>query len=87
MANDKIVHRISFHDDLLAQHFNIPSAPRCAGTVRFFDEVRGFGFIKRDGAGDIFVHARDLRQAGIETLGRDQRVEFEVREGQPRAYR
>jgi CspA family cold shock protein len=72
---------MSFSDDLLSQQFNIPSAPRCAGTVRFFDEERGFGFIKRDGAGDIFVHARDLQQSGVTSLDRDQRVDFEIREG------
>ena len=50
------------------------------GTVKFFDETKGFGFIKPDDGGkDIFVHVSGV-EAG--TLKEDQKVSYEVGEGQ-----
>jgi CspA family cold shock protein len=47
------------------------------GTVKFFTR---FGFIvPDDGGADVFVHARDLGEAGLVTLNRGDRVEFDVR--------
>ncbi len=48
------------------------------GTVKFFNEAKGFGFIKVDDSSDeIFVHANDLK----ETIRENDRVQFEVAEG------
>ena len=48
------------------------------GTVKFFNEAKGFGFIKVDDSTDeIFVHANDLK----ETIRENDRVQFEVAEG------
>jgi CspA family cold shock protein len=48
------------------------------GTVRWFDAVRGYGFIARDGAVDVFVHASEVDDG--ETLRAGQRVRFAVAE-------
>jgi CspA family cold shock protein len=49
------------------------------GTVKFFDAVKGFGFIIPEGGGkDIFVHKRALELAGITTLSQGQYVSFET---------
>lgn len=52
------------------------------GTVKFFNETKGFGFIApEDGSKDVFVHATALHTHRIDTLSQDQKVEFEVRAG------
>lgn len=49
------------------------------GTVKFFNDAKGFGFIApEDGAKDVFVHVSAVQRAGMETLTDGQRVEFEV---------
>jgi CspA family cold shock protein len=51
------------------------------GTVKWFKDSRGYGFIKQDGGGDIFVHVSVIRMDGHRTLERGQRVEFTVVQG------
>jgi CspA family cold shock protein len=49
------------------------------GTVKFFNEMKGFGFITPDGGGnDAFVHVTALEAAGLRSLNNDQRVEYEL---------
>ena len=49
------------------------------GTVKFFNETKGFGFIQPDDGGqDSFVHITDVERAGLSTLNRDQKVSYEV---------
>lgn len=49
------------------------------GTVKFFNEEKGFGFIKPDnGASDIFVHISALQASGIRGLQPDQKVSFDT---------
>ena len=53
------------------------------GTVKWFNESKGFGFIAQDAGGDdLFAHFRDIAGSGFKTLLQDQRVEFEVKQGQ-----
>jgi len=53
------------------------------GTVEWFNESKGFGFIAQDGGGaDVFAHFRDIQGTGFKTLLENQRVEFEVKQGQ-----
>lgn len=48
------------------------------GTVKYFDEQRGFGFITRDGAEDLFVHATQIAGEGRRSLEVGQNVQFEI---------
>lgn len=51
------------------------------GTVKFYNEQKGFGFIQPDGGGnDVFVHATALERAGMRTLAEGQRVTFDTQE-------
>ncbi len=53
------------------------------GTVKWFNAEKGYGFIAQDdGAGDVFVHYSAIEAAGFRTLEANQRVEFEVDQGQ-----
>jgi CspA family cold shock protein len=51
------------------------------GTVKYFDQDRGFGFISRDGGDDVFVHVSNLAPGGLTTLTQGQSVEFEIGPG------
>lgn len=49
------------------------------GTVRFFNSDKGYGFIAPDeGGGDAFVHISAVERAGMGTLDKDQRVQYEL---------
>ena len=49
---------------------------RHTGTVKWFNERKGFGFIEQEGGDDVFVHYREIRGEGVKTLNEGQRVEF-----------
>ena len=52
------------------------------GTVKWFNEEKGFGFISQDGGGsDVFVHYSEIDAAGFRSLNEGQRVEFTVGQG------
>ncbi|WP_028997893.1 cold-shock protein [Azohydromonas australica] len=52
------------------------------GIVKWFDEPKGFGFIKPDNGGsDLFAHFSEIKGDGFKTLAENQRVEFEVTQG------
>jgi cold shock protein len=53
------------------------------GTVKWFNETKGFGFITpEDGSKDIFVHFSAIADSGFKTLAEGQRVEFSIEQGQ-----
>ena len=52
------------------------------GTVKFFNEAKGFGFITREGGPDVFVHYSAIQGSGFKTLSEGQQVEFTVTQGQ-----
>jgi len=54
---------------------------RTKGTVKWFNEDKGFGFIAREGGADVFVHYTAIRGDGIRNLAEGQRVEFNVEQG------
>lgn len=58
------------------------SATRENGTVKWFNNSKGYGFIQRDQGGDVFVHYRAIRGDGYRTLEEGMRVEFTVSQGQ-----
>ena len=52
------------------------------GTVKCFSQDKGYGFIENeDGSGDAFVHITAVQNAGMTTLDKDQRVQFELETG------
>lgn len=52
------------------------------GTVKFFNADKGYGFIQPDdGSPDSFVHISAVQAAGMQTLNKDQRLNFEIEQG------
>jgi len=51
------------------------------GSVKWFDDRKGYGFIARDGGKDIFVHFSAIEGAGFKTLSEGEEVEFEIVNG------
>jgi CspA family cold shock protein len=52
------------------------------GTVKWFNDAKGYGFIRPDGGGaDVFVHYQQIIGDGFKTLEEGQQVEYELREG------
>ncbi len=52
------------------------------GTVKFFNETKGFGFIQQENGPDVFVHFSAIQGNGFRTLAVGQRVQFSVTQGQ-----
>jgi CspA family cold shock protein len=48
------------------------------GTVKWFNESKGFGFLSREGGPDVFVHHSEIKAEGFRTLNEGDRVRFEV---------
>ena len=51
------------------------------GTVKWFNDAKGFGFITREGAPDVFVHHTAIQSEGFRSLSEVESVEFEVVQG------
>jgi CspA family cold shock protein len=51
------------------------------GTVKFFNNEKGFGFISREEGEDVFVHYSNIQGNGYRTLDEGQRVEFDIGPG------
>jgi CspA family cold shock protein len=51
------------------------------GTVKWFNDKKGFGFLSREDGDDVFVHHTSIQGEGFKTLREGQEVEFEVQEG------
>ena len=54
---------------------------RVTGTVKWFNNAKGFGFITQEGGEDVFVHFRSIQGEGYKTLDEGQNVEFILSEG------
>jgi len=52
------------------------------GTVKWFNDSKGYGFIARPGAEDVFVHHSAIQGEGFKSLNEGDKVEFEVTQGQ-----
>jgi len=51
------------------------------GTIKWFNEKKGYGFIQQDNGPDIFVHYTSISAEGFKTLAEGQRVKFDIEEG------
>ncbi|MBY6198204.1 cold-shock protein [Vibrio hangzhouensis] len=52
------------------------------GTVKWFNETKGFGFIQQENGPDVFAHFSNIKADGFRTLAEGQKVEFKVTQGQ-----
>ena len=52
------------------------------GTVKWFNDSKGYGFIQHHGGDDVFVHFSSIVGEGFRTLAEGEQVEFEVRESE-----
>lgn len=55
---------------------------RISGTVKWFNDAKGFGFIQREGGPDVFVHFSAIQSDGFKSLVEGDKVEFEIVDGQ-----
>lgn len=55
---------------------------RVTGTVKWFNDSKGFGFIEQEGGADVFVHHSAIQSEGFRTLKEGQKVTMEVTKGQ-----
>ena len=55
---------------------------RISGTVKWFSDAKGFGFIAREGGPDVFVHFSAIQGDGFRSLQEGDKVEFEMVQGQ-----
>jgi cold shock protein len=51
------------------------------GTIKWFNEKKGFGFIQQDNGPDVFVHYTSIKAEGFKTLAEGQRVQFDIEDG------
>ena len=55
---------------------------RLQGTVKWFNDAKGYGFISREGGPDVFVHFSAIQGSGFKSLAEGDHVEFEIVQGQ-----
>jgi CspA family cold shock protein len=55
---------------------------RLTGTVKWFNDAKGFGFISREGGPDVFVHYSGIEGGGFRSLAEGDQVEFEIVQGE-----
>ena len=54
---------------------------RITGTVKWFNDAKGFGFIQQENGPDVFVHFSAIQAEGFKSLSENDKVEFEITQG------
>jgi CspA family cold shock protein len=57
------------------------STERITGTVKWFNDQKGYGFIAREGGNDVFVHHSEIQSDGYRSLLEGDQVEFSIEQG------
>ena len=57
------------------------SDERITGTVKWFNDQKGYGFLSREGGNDVFVHHSAIQTEGFKSLAEGDRVEFSIEQG------
>ena len=70
------------HLDMVPLAIQVNMMSKTNGTVKWFNETKGFGFIEREDGPDVFVHFSAIQGDGFKTLADGQKVEFDVTDGQ-----
>ena len=65
-----------------AAAIQVNTMSKTTGTVKWFNETKGFGFIEREDGPDVFVHFSSIQADGFKTLADGQKVEFNVTDSQ-----
>src|SRR5881296_1034042 len=60
----------------------VRSMARITGTVKWFNDAKGYGFLSREGGPDVFVHFSAIQGNGFKSLAEGDKVEFEIVQGQ-----
>ena len=55
---------------------------KTTGTVKWFNDAKGFGFIEQENGPDVFAHFRQIKGDGFKSLAEGQKVEFDVAQGE-----
>ena len=58
------------------------SSAKIKGTVKWFNETKGFGFIQQQSGPDVFAHFSEIANSGFKTLHEGQQVSFSIAQGQ-----
>lgn len=66
----------------LTNEVGMSDSERVSGTVKWFNESKGFGFIEQEGGPDVFVHFSAIKGDGFKTLAEGQRVSMDITQGQ-----
>ena len=74
---DAIAVKLSIHEKKVKE-----GGQMLEGTVKWFNETKGFGFITQDNGDDVFVHFSAIKADGFKTLKEGQKVSFDVTKGQ-----
>src|SRR3954451_25200121 len=68
------------HQNLVSRSFKM--SDRQTGTVKWFNDAKGFGFFTPESGADLFVHFRSIQGSGFKSLQEGQKVSFKVVQGQ-----
>ena len=68
--------------DLILKLQDIIMSNKVQGTVKWFNEAKGFGFIEQESGPDVFAHFSAIASEGFKTLAEGQKVEFTLSQGQ-----